>query len=218
MNKLSVWLLALVVLLGWQGAALAASFEEGVDYEVLEQPGKVEVPGKTEVREFFWYGCPHCFQLEGSLESWAKQLGADVNFVRTPAPMNDNWVSHAHAFYVADSLGKLGSIGPALFNALHVKKEQVFSQEELARFFAGHGVDEKDFNKRYNSFAVRTKVRQARALSQQYRLRGVPAFVVNGKYLVKGKQGTAPDYMLKVVDFLVNKERVTGSLMQQLGK
>lgn len=207
MNTRSVWWMVLVVLLGWQGLAAAATFKEGEDYTRLEQPGKVEQPGRIEVREFFWFGCPHCFQLEGLLEGWQKQLPADVRFVSTPAPMNDNWVSHAHAFYVAESLGKLDVIGPALFNALHVKHEKIFSQEDLARFFAGLGVAEADFNKRYQSFAVRTKVRQARALSQQYRLRGVPAFVVNGKYLVAGKAGASQQQMLDVVDFLVQQER-----------
>ncbi len=208
MTFVSRILMALVTALALQLPAHASPFKEGVDYELLPQPGKVEVPGKQEVREFFWYGCPHCFQLEEPLNAWRKTLPADVHFVRTPAPMNNHWVPHAHAYYVAESLGKLDEISDKLFQALHVKKEKVFNQEELAIFFTQFGVTEQDFNKRYNSFSVRTKVRQAEALSKNYRLRGVPALVVNAKYLVKAQQGKAPDAMLPVVQYLLDKERV----------
>lgn len=209
MRLLSRLLMALVATLALQLPALAATFTEGVDYEILPQPGKVEVPGKQEVREFFWYGCPHCFQLEEPLEAWRKTLPADVNFIRTPAPMNSSWVPHAHAFYVAESLGKLDEVSEKLFNALHVKKEKVFSQDELATFFTQFGVSEQEFNKLYNSFSVRVKVRQAEALSKNYRLRGVPALVVNGKYLLKAQSGQSSDSMLQVVQFLLDKERVS---------
>lgn len=200
-------LLVLLALFALQMPALAATFKEGTDYDLLPQPGKVEVPGKLEVREFFWYGCPHCFELEPILAQWRKTLPADVNFVHTPAPMNKNWVPHAHAYYVAESMGKLDEISAKLFHALHVKRDKLFSQEELAGFFTQFGITEEEFNKRYNSFAVRVKVKQAEALTKNYRLRGVPALVVNGKYLVKAKAGQTSQSMLQVVQFLLDKER-----------
>lgn len=211
MTLVSRILLTLVATLALQLPALAATYKEGVDYELLPQAGKVEVPGKLEVREFFWYGCPHCFSLEGPLAQWRKTLPEDVNFVRTPAPMNSNWVPHAHAFYVAESLGKLEEISGKLFHALHVKKDKVFSQKELAGFFTQFGVSEEEFDKLYNSFAVRVKVRQAEALTKNYRLRGVPALVVNGKYLVKAKNGQTVDELLAVVNYLLQQERAAGA-------
>lgn len=207
MTFVSRIVLTLVATLALQLPALANTYQEGVDYEVLPQAGKVEVPGKLEVREFFWYGCPHCFLLEGPLAQWSQQLPDDVHFIRTPAPMNSNWVPHAHAYYVAESLGRVDEISDKLFHALHVKKEKVFNQKELARFFTQFDISEDNFNKLYNSFAVRVKVRQAEALSKNYRLRGVPALVVNGKYLVKAKAGQSPEAMLPVVEFLLNRER-----------
>jgi len=211
MKPVSAVFFALATLLALALNVQAAEFKEGVDYEVLEQPGKVEVPGKHEVREFFWFGCPHCFHLEEPLAKWRANLPADVNFVQTPAPMNDNWLPHAHAFYVAESLGKLEEIGPKLFNALHVKKEKVFTEDQLATFFTQFGVSEAEFNKLYNSFSVRVKVRQAGALAKNYRLRGVPALVVDGKYLVKTPQGKPQEAMLDVVQYLLDKERVSAA-------
>lgn len=210
MKLASVALVALLVT--FSGWLHAANYKEGVDYEVLEQPGKVDVPGKIEVREFFWYGCPHCFQLESTIKNWKPTLAEDVNFVATPAAMNKRWVAHAHAFYVAQALGKLDEIQPKLFYRLHVEKKPVNSQDQLAAFFGEFGVSESDFNKLYDSFSVRVKVRQADAMSRAYRLRGVPALVVNGKYLVKTQSGMSYEDMLKVVDFLIEKERTASKV------
>ncbi len=200
------------VLFVFSGLVQAATYKEGVDYELVAQPGKVEVPGKIEVREFFWYGCPHCYSLEAAVSSWKPSLNDDVNFIMTPAAMNKSWVNHAHAFYVAQALGKLDEISPELFKAIHVKKQKVSSQKDLAEFFTQFGVDEGKFNKLFKSFSVSTKVRQARTLSSNYRLRGVPALVVNGKYLVKTKSGTSYQELLKVVDYLVEKERLASKV------
>jgi thiol:disulfide interchange protein DsbA len=190
----------------------AETFREGVDYELLQQPGKVEVPGKIEVREFFSFSCPHCFRLESATSVWKPSLKDDVNFVMTPAAMRKDWEPLAHAYYVADALGKLNEIKPALFEAIHVKNQRLYSQADLAGFFARYGVSEDDFNKLYNSFSVRVKVRQATALAKTYRLRGVPAIVVNAKYLVKTQSGKTFADLLDVVDFLVDKERAASKV------
>jgi thiol:disulfide interchange protein DsbA len=190
----------------------AETFREGVDYELLQQPGKVEVPGKIEVREFFSFSCPHCFRLESFTSEWKPKQAEDVNFVMTPAAMRKDWEPLAHAYYVAEALGKLEQIKPDLFDAIHVKKKQLFTQSELAGFFKGYGVSEDDFNKLYNSFSVRVKVRQATALAKTYRLRGVPALVVNAKYLVKTQSDKTFADMLAVVDFLVDKERAASKV------
>ncbi len=190
----------------------AATYKEGVDYDVLAQPGKVEVPGKIEVREFFWFGCPHCFKLETNMKNWKANLAEDVNFVATPAAMNKGWVNHAHAFYVAEALGKLEEIQPKLFYQIHVEKKITNTQDDLAAFFGKFGVSEGDFNKLFNSFSVRVKVRQADAMAKTYRLRGVPALVINGKYLVKAQSGRTFEDMLQVVDFLIEKERTASKV------
>ena len=113
---------------------------------------------------------------------------------------------------MAEALGKLDQIKPELFNAIHVKNEKIISQADLAGFFKRYEVSEDDFNKLFNSFSVRVKVRQASALAKTYRLRGVPALVVKGKNLVKSQSGRGFEDMLEVVDFLVNKERAASKV------
>lgn len=177
----------------------AANFVAGQDYTVLPNPQPVEKAGKIEVREFFWYGCPHCHALEPHMQTWLRKLPKDVRFVRTPAPLG-GWEVPARAYYASEELGVRQYTHLPLFD-LHVGKN--LSQQQLAQFFTKYKVSEDKFNSTYNSFAVTNKVAQAKKLMQAYQLSGVPAIVVNGKYLVKGETEKVP----QVIDFLINKER-----------
>lgn len=67
------------------GGALAAEFREGKEYALLPQAQPADAKGKVEVIEFFWFGCPHCYEFEPTLKSWVKTLPADVAFRRVPA-------------------------------------------------------------------------------------------------------------------------------------
>ncbi|WP_117080229.1 DsbA family protein, partial [Klebsiella pneumoniae] len=72
-----------------------------------------------------------------------------------------------------------------------------------AKFFTRYGVPEQKFNSTYNSFAVTAKVAESNKLAQQYQLTGVPAVVVNGKYVVQGEDGK----VTQVLNYLIEKER-----------
>lgn len=195
------------ILFGVLAIADATGFKEGVDYTVLDNPVAVTNPEKIEVREFFWFGCPHCYQLEAKLAPWREKLPADVNFVQTPAPINPGWVPHAHAFYIAEALGKTEEIAPKLFEALHVKRKKVFNKAQLGVFFEQFGVDRSEFDKLYESFSVRVAVRKANALAKSYQLTGVPALIVNGKYIVQTPSNKPVEHQFAVADYLIAKER-----------
>lgn len=185
------------------GLAAFSVHAEGPAYTVLPNPGRVDKPGQIEVREFFWYGCPHCYRLEPHIANWLKTKPADVNFVRTPAALNPVWEANARGYYTAEALGLVEKTHAALFQAIHVGQQRLFDQQSLAGFYAGFGVNKATFDGTYNSFAVSGKIAQSKALAQQYGLDGVPAVVVNGKYLVKGED----EKVIATVNELIAKER-----------
>ncbi|ATO19069.1 disulfide bond formation protein DsbA [Acinetobacter sp. LoGeW2-3] len=186
------------------GSAMAAQFTAGKDYTVVPNPVKVEVPGKIEVREFFWYGCPHCFKLEPHMQTWLKQIPKDVRFVRTPAAMNPLWEQGARAYYASELLGVRQKAHLQLFHDIHVRGQQsLLEQAGFAKFYTRYGVSEAKFNSTYKSFPVSSKIAQAKRLAQTYQLTGVPAVVVNGKYIVQGEDAK----VTQVISYLVEKER-----------
>lgn len=183
--------------------AAAEQFVEGKDYKVVPQPGKVEVPGKIEVREFFWYGCPHCHKLEPYMQKWLQKIPNDVNFVRTPAAMNPVWEQHARAYYVSEALGVRRKAHLAVFSAIYNNPQSLIDQDSLAKFYSHFGVSTQQFNTLFNSFAITGKVNQAVNLAKFYKLSGVPAVVVNGKYIIQGEDQRVIDIM----NYLIQKER-----------
>lgn len=190
------------MLMAFSANTMAANFVAGKDYTVVQNPGKVEVPGKIEVREFFWYGCPHCFKLEPHMQAWLKKIPKDVNFIRTPASMNPLWEQGARAYFVSEALGVRKRTHLPLFHA-NGTGQQILQKDQFAKFFVKYGIPEAKFNSTYNSFAITAKIAQANKLAQQYQLSGVPAVVINGKYVVQGEDGK----VTQVVDYLINKER-----------
>lgn len=194
--------LAAAMLLALPFVASAANFVEGTDYTVISNPGNVDKPGMVEVREFFWYGCPHCFRLDPFIEKWLSTKPAYVNFVRTPAALNDTWEINARGFYVAQMLGKEDATHVALFNAIHQGHEQLFDPDSLSRFYANYGIDPATFTADYNSFDVMGKIGKSKSLAQQYGIDGVPSLIVDGKYIVKGETSK----VLDIVNFLIAKE------------
>ncbi len=100
--------------------AMAANFVEGKDYTVVANPGKTVAPaGQYEVREFFWYGCGHCYNLEPHMQTWLKKIPKDVYFLRTPAAMNKVWEQGARGYYVSEALGVRKRTHIPLFHAIH---------------------------------------------------------------------------------------------------
>ncbi|RLA21628.1 MAG: thiol:disulfide interchange protein DsbA/DsbL, partial [Gammaproteobacteria bacterium] len=200
-------LLTLLVTTSLPLVAQAAPFQEGQDYKLLSKPQSTIDKDKVEVREFFWYGCPHCYHFEPTLAAWLKKLPSDVAFVRTPAVFRESWKAHAKAYFAAETLGVTDKIHADLFDAYHQKGKKTDTEEALAAFFVERGVDEKEFHKTFNGFFVDMKLRDAMAKPAKYGITGVPAVVVNGKYRVTGSMAKGYPRMIEIIDFLIEKER-----------
>jgi len=180
--------------------------EETTGYQTLSPAQPTQHADKVEVIEFFWYGCPHCYSFEPLLNKWVKSQPANVEFIRQPAVFSDTWGKHAKAYFTAEALGVVDKIHADFFDAVQNKKEKLETEEQLAKFFAAHGVDETQFHEAYNSFLVDSKMRQAPAIAARYGITGVPAIVVNGKYLTNGNLAGSHEKMLEVMDKLIKQE------------
>ncbi|HEY9033859.1 MAG TPA: thiol:disulfide interchange protein DsbA/DsbL [Pseudomonadales bacterium] len=196
----------LSLLLGVQ-AASAKDYVAGQHYEVLPNPVITRDKNKIEVVELFWYGCSHCFTFEPMLASWKKSLPEDVDFHQMPALWNDTMKLHAKTFYTARALGILDQTHQAFFNAMHVERQRFRNESSIENFFAKYGIDSKTFQGTFNSFGVNSQVSIAESRAASYRMQGTPELVVNGKYRIAGALAGSQADMLKVAEFLINKER-----------
>lgn len=195
------------------GAQAATKYLEGVEYTRVS-PQPVETGSKIEVREIFWYGCPHCYTLEPTLTKWIKTMPANAGFVRMPAVLNPSWAEHARAYYTFEALGAVDKLHGPMFDAMHKDGRSLNDLDSIAGFSAELGVDAEKFRGAYKSFGVDAKVKAARQLGQRYGLTAVPAIVVDGKYMTNGTLAGGYDSMMKVVEHLIKKsaeERSSGA-------
>lgn len=183
------------------------AFDEGIDYQTLAQVQPTQSGNAIEVLELFWYGCPHCFQLEPTLTSWLATKPQNVVFRRMPAVLGPSWENHAKAYYAAEALGVLDRIHEALFSALHLQKKPIGDEESLANFFAEQGVNREEFLKAYRSFAVDMKVRQSKQVANRYGIDGVPAVIVNGRYRTSPTMTASRERMIEVLNHLIATEQ-----------
>lgn len=185
---------------------MAREYKAGTDYEVLSKPVATQSGDKIEVLEFFWYGCPHCFKFEPTLSAWVKKLPANVKFTRIPAPLNPKWMVHTRVFYALELMGEGDKYHEDIFNAMHVERQRLYTEEKLANFLAGKGVDKKLLLETMNSFGVEMRARKAAQLARSYQLHGVPMLTVNGKYLVTGEKAGSFKNMVDIASYLIRKE------------
>ncbi len=188
-------------------AAQAEPIQAGKEYVELSSPVPVSKPGKIEVVELFWYGCPHCYQFESTINPWVEQLPEDVNFVRIPALFGGVWNAHGQLFITLENMQVEQKVHDAVFNAIHKQGKKLATPDEMAEFLVGQGLDKDAFLKTYNSFGVKGQMEKAKKLAMAYQISGVPVMIVNGKYRFDLSSAGGPQQTLQVADQLIAKER-----------
>lgn len=182
---------------------------EGTHYVRLGQPLAVTAPaGKVEVVEFFWYGCPHCNAFEPMLDAWTKKLPADVSFRRVPVAFRDEpFGTHQRIYYALETMNQVEAMHRKVFYAIHNDRQKLDKPAEIAAFMTKNGVDGAKFVEVMNSFGVQTKARQAKQLAEAYKIDGVPALGVQGRFYTSGSLAGSPEQSLRVTDFLIERSR-----------
>jgi thiol:disulfide interchange protein DsbA len=199
---------ATLALAGLAGPVLAQGAPvEGTHYVRLNTPVPVPEGGKIDVIEFFWYGCPHCNSLEPALDAWVKKLPQDVAFRRVPVAFTALHETHAKMFYALDALGQVDAMHRKVFAAIHQQRKRLDKEGDIADFMAENGVDRAKFLEAFRSFGVATKMRQGKQLSEAYKIDGVPAMGIAGRYYTSGSLAGDNLRALAVTDYLIQRAR-----------
>lgn len=192
--------------LGQTSSAQQVPLRLNYEYRLID-PQPVGTGERIEVVEFFWYGCPYCYQLQVPLESWLKRKPADVELRRIPAIFRESWVPHARIFYTLDALGEIGRLHQAVYHTLHVEKDGLNTANGSADWAARNGVDPSRWLAAYMSPDVDRKVEQARALTQVYAVQGTPSIIVDGRYLTSSGMTETVSGVIPILDGLIRLTR-----------
>lgn len=183
----------------------AAAQTAGKDYTPIVPAQPTEDPAKVEVIEFFSYGCPHCSDFHQPIVAWAAKLPSDVVVRKVPITFGRAaWANAARLYYALEATGDLARLDGEVFKAIHGERVNLFEENAIKEWVARKGVDPKKFADAFTSFGVMSKVKRGDQMAQAYKISGVPALAVDGKYLVGGKDfGEA----LAITDKLIAKAR-----------
>ena len=184
--------------------------KEGTHYVKLSTPAPVTLPGpdkKIEVVEFFWYGCPHCYAFEPTLEPWVKKLPADVSFRQVPVAFMAQYQIHQKLFYALEEMGQLPAMHRKVFSAIHQQNKRLSSESEITAFATASGMDGAKLAESMKSFGVSTKVNRAKQLAEAYKIDGVPALGINGRFYTSATLAGTHERAVAVADFLIQLSR-----------
>ena len=205
-SKRFITVFALLSLSGFVSAQ-GQKIEEGFDYRILPIAQPVETKGKVEVIEFFWYGCPHCYDFEPELSGWVKRQPKDVVFKRVPVAFRDDFMPHSQLFYALEAMGKGDALNEKVMYAMHKENKRLLTEPEIADWVASQGIDRNTFLATYRSFAVISKARAAKQMAEAYRIDGVPTIVMQGKYVTSPSIAGTKAKAILVMDYLEDKIR-----------
>jgi thiol:disulfide interchange protein DsbA len=204
-----------VAALAPEGQLPAGKWVAGTNYKVLSPAQPTDVaPGKIEVIEFFWYGCPHCNVLDPYLENWRKLKPPYIEFVRVPAMWGEVQRAHARLFYALKALGKLDDLHAKVFQKIHTDRDPLYAadddkatlQDQLA-FAKANGISESDYLSAYNSFSVQANLQKADDLARRERVESVPTIVINGKYVTDVGMAGGQDKLIQIINDLAGSEK-----------
>ena len=184
--------------------------KEGTHYVKLSTPAPVSLPTpdkKIEVVEFFWYGCPHCYAFEPTLEAWVKKLPADVTFRQVPVGFMAPHQMHQKLFYALEEMGQLEQMHRKVFNAIHQQNRRLATESDIVAFAGANGVDGTKLAASMKSFSVSTKANRAKQLADAYKIDGVPALGINGRFYTSASLAGSHERALAVADFLIQLSR-----------
>lgn len=210
MRKL-LFLFVFAVLIPLQSQAVEL-WKEGTHYTIIGD----EVTEKPEIIEFFSYWCGHCYnfepivkELENKLREEKTKTGHDVNFKKvhvnfmgfTSAEVQDQATK---ALIIARAMNVEKAMNGAIFKYIHVQRAPITGLDDLRNIFTVNGVDGAQFDKMSKSFGINSQLKANNKVIKNYmkHLRGVPNFIVNGKYQAKFTREMSPDDMVQLIVWL----------------
>tara|TARA_B100000282_G_C31662451_1_gene458158 strand:- start:44 stop:613 length:570 start_codon:yes stop_codon:yes gene_type:complete len=168
---------------------------------------KQEESNDILIYEFFWYGCPHCYNLEPTMDRIEADLDEGARVVKVPVALRDSWMPHAKLYYALKQMNKIEDVHNLIFEEIHLEDNRLNTEDLMVDFLGKNGVDTVEFLEKYNSYGTEARVKKSSNLARMYQINSVPTIIVNGKYLTSGSYVSSYDELYSVVNFLVERER-----------
>ena len=175
------------------------------DFQVLDPPQPVSTGERIEVREFFYYGCPVCYEAQPYIGRWLTKAGPRVVILRVPAAFTESSESFARTFYTLSAMNHIARLHWPIYDNHHFDGKQLNEEKNVTDWVAANGIDRAKFTELWHSEEIKAQIDAAKKALETYDIKGVPSFVVDGKYVTSAKMAGGTREMMRVVEFLVER-------------
>ncbi|OGA55452.1 MAG: hypothetical protein A3G81_33030 [Betaproteobacteria bacterium RIFCSPLOWO2_12_FULL_65_14] len=183
----------------------ASAPQPGRDFQALSPPRPVASGERIEIIEFFYYGCPVCYESQPHISRWLSRAGPGIAMFRVPAVFTESSESFARTFYALGAMNEVARLHWPLYDNHHFDGKKLDEEKNVTEWVAGNGVDAARFTQLWHSAEVAGRVAAAKKALDTYEVKGVPAFVIDGKYVTSARMAGSVADMMRVVDFLVQR-------------
>ena len=177
----------------------------GREFQELSPPRPVSTGERIEVLEFFYYGCPICYEAQPHVARWLMRAGPGVSLLRVPAAFTESSESFARTFYTLSEMNQIARLHWPIYDNHHFDGKQLNEEKNIVAWVAANGVDKDRFVQLWHSAEIQAKVASAKQALVDYHVKGVPSFVVDGKYITSARMAGGTKEMMAVVDYLVER-------------
>jgi thiol:disulfide interchange protein DsbA len=188
-------------------AVARAQVRSGKDFTLLTPPRPVITGERIEIIEFFYYGCPICYETQPHLSRWLNGAPDHIALRRVPALSIEGWTPFAKLFYTLEMMGEIQRLHWPVYDNFHFDNVRLNDEKIMVEWIARNGVDKEKFEQLYASPQVEAKLEESREMMKDYDIRAVPTFVVDGKYVTSARVAGGTRQLLQVVDQLVRQAR-----------
>jgi thiol:disulfide interchange protein DsbA len=188
-------------------AAFAQSSTLKGQFTQFNPPRPVATGNRIEVLEFFYYGCPVCYELQPHMARWLTIAPEYIALRRVPVLSAEGWEPFARLYYTLEALGQLGRLHWPVYDNFHFDGVQLNQVKDMLDWVARNGIDRSKFTVIYNSSDIDQKLQDVRAMMKTYDIRAVPTIVVDGKYSSSARIAGGTRQLVQVVDQLVRQAR-----------
>jgi len=110
-------------------------------------------------------------------------------------------------YYALEAMGKVDEYQPKVFNAIHAQRQNVNGDANIVAWAEKSGLDAAKFKELFTSFGVASKAKRASQLTDAYKVAGVPALAVAGRWYVDGETAGNMNKALSVTNYLIGEAR-----------
>ena len=172
---------AVVVVVLVAGLGLFYGGTDDQPYRTLDKP---DGTGKVKVAVYFSYLCPRCRSLEEMAEGWEETLPDGATFQRVHMAHTPTTRILAKTYLALARHNAIDANHERIFRAIQDRNRSFANVEALADFVDGNGIQRDAFLRTFASASIAREVdaheRELIALG----LTGVPALVVDDKYVI----------------------------------